>query len=46
MKENQPHLLEDIQATVEKALDGLLLAGDVEEYTKKESGHGREEERS
>jgi len=46
VKENQPHLLEDIQATVEKALDGLLPAGDVEEYTKKESGHGREEERS
>jgi predicted transposase YbfD/YdcC len=46
VKENQPHLLEDIQATVEKALDGLLSEGDVEEYTKKESGHGREEERS
>ncbi len=46
VKENQPHLLEDIQATVEKALDGQLPAGDVEEYTKKESGHGREEERS
>ena len=46
VKENQPHLLEDIQATVEQALDGLLPAGVVEEYTKKESGHGREEERS
>jgi predicted transposase YbfD/YdcC len=46
VKENQPHLLEDIQATVEKALDGLLPEGDVAEYTKKESGHGREEERS
>src|SRR5712692_1063883 len=46
VKENQPRLLEDIQATVEKALDGLLPAGAVQEYTKKESGHGREEERS
>ena len=46
VKENQAQLLEDIQATVEKALDGLLPAGDVEEYTKEESGHGRQEERS
>src|SRR6266852_5629403 len=46
VKENQEHLLDDIQATVEKALDGLLPAQDVEEYTKKETGHGRQEERS
>jgi predicted transposase YbfD/YdcC len=46
VKENQPHLLEDIQATVEKSLDGFLPAGDLEQYTKKESGHGRQEERS
>jgi predicted transposase YbfD/YdcC len=46
VKENQGHLLEDIQVTVEKALDGLLSAEVVQEYTKVESGHGREEERS
>ena len=46
VKENQGHLLEDIQATVERALDGLLAAAQMEEYTKVESGHGREEERS
>jgi hypothetical protein len=41
VKENQEHLLEDIQATVEKALDGLLPADVVDQYTKVESGHGR-----
>src|SRR6266849_9714675 len=44
--DNQEHLLDDIQATVEKALDGLLPAQDVETYTTKETGHGRQEERS
>jgi predicted transposase YbfD/YdcC len=46
VKGNQEHLLEDIQATVAKALDGLLPAEDVETYTTKEIGHGRDEERS
>src|SRR5262249_20324193 len=46
VKENQGHLLEDIQATVEKALDGLLPGDDVDGYCKVESGHGRDEERS
>jgi predicted transposase YbfD/YdcC len=44
-KRNQGNLLEDIQATVEKALDGLLPTEQVEQYTKVESGHGRHEER-
>jgi predicted transposase YbfD/YdcC len=46
VKANQEHLLDDIQATVEKAMDGLLPAQDVETYTTKETGHGRAEERS
>jgi predicted transposase YbfD/YdcC len=46
VKGNQEHLLEDIQATVAKALDGLLPAEDVETYTTKEIGHGRHEERT
>jgi len=47
VKENQEHLLDDIQATVEKALDGDLPAKDVQHYTSPiETGHGRQEERS
>jgi predicted transposase YbfD/YdcC len=46
VKENQEHLLEDIQGTVEQALDGKLAAKDVEMYTTKETGHGRAEERT
>jgi predicted transposase YbfD/YdcC len=46
VKENQEHLLEDIQATVDKAFDGELPAEVVHRYTQVESGHGREEERS
>lgn len=45
VKANQEKLLEDIQATVEKAVDGLLPDVEVEQYTQKESGHGRREER-
>jgi predicted transposase YbfD/YdcC len=45
VKANQPKLLEDIQATVEKTLDGKLPEVEVEQYSKKESGHGRQEER-
>jgi len=46
VKGNQEHLLEDIQATMEQALDGKLAAGLVAEYTTQEQGHGRQEERS
>jgi predicted transposase YbfD/YdcC len=46
VKENQGNLYADIEATVEKALDGLLPAEVVQEYSKSESGHGREEHRS
>jgi predicted transposase YbfD/YdcC len=45
-KENQEHLFDDIQATVGKALDGKVPAQDVDTYTKKETGHGRQEERT
>jgi predicted transposase YbfD/YdcC len=45
VKANQEKLLEDIQATVEKALDGLLPDVEVEQYTKKEAQHGRQEQR-
>jgi predicted transposase YbfD/YdcC len=46
VKGNQGHLLEDIQATVEQALEGNLDAGVVAEYTTRDQGHGRHEERS
>jgi predicted transposase YbfD/YdcC len=46
VKGNQEHLLEDIQATVEQALEGNLGKDVVREYTTREEGHGRHEERS
>jgi predicted transposase YbfD/YdcC len=46
VKGNQEHLLEDIQETVGKALDGELPAGKVRTHTTREEGHGRQEERS
>lgn len=46
VKDNQGHLLEDIQETVEQALDGQLPAAQVNRYTTTERGHGREETRS
>jgi predicted transposase YbfD/YdcC len=46
VKENQPQLLEDIRAVVAQALDGELPAARVSQFTKKEQGHGRVEERS
>jgi predicted transposase YbfD/YdcC len=46
VKGNQEHLLEDIQATVEQALEGKLPEGVVAQYTTREEGHGRHEERS
>jgi predicted transposase YbfD/YdcC len=45
VKGNQAHLLEDIQATVEKALEGELPEAEVQQYSKVETGHGRQEER-
>jgi predicted transposase YbfD/YdcC len=46
VKGNQEHLLQDIQKTVEKALEGELPDGVVHEYLTTEKGHGRLEERS
>jgi len=46
VKGNQEHLLADVQAIVEKALNGELDKGVVAEYTTREDGHGRHEERS
>jgi predicted transposase YbfD/YdcC len=46
VKANQERLFQDIQATVEKALDGKLPAGTVKEYTTRTIAHGRQEERS
>ncbi len=46
VKGNQEHLLEDIQTTVEKALNDELEKGVVAQYTTRENGHGRHEERS
>jgi predicted transposase YbfD/YdcC len=46
VKANQEKLLEDIQATVEKALDGEFAPGVVRQVTTREEGHGRQEERS
>src|SRR3954449_7876008 len=45
VKANQERLLDDIQATVMKALDGELPAGRVRQCTTRERGHGRTEER-
>jgi len=46
VKDNQEHLLKDIQITVERALDGDLPAAQVNRHTTTERGHGREETRS
>jgi predicted transposase YbfD/YdcC len=46
VKGNQERLLDDIRATVERALDGQLPADVVDNYTTTECGHGRAEERS
>jgi predicted transposase YbfD/YdcC len=45
-KANQEHLLEDIQATVAKALDGDLPKHQVAMVTTKDEGHGRIEQRT
>lgn len=46
VKGNQEHLLEDIQTTVQKALDGELSKHQVATHTTTEKGHGREERRT
>jgi predicted transposase YbfD/YdcC len=46
VKQNQERLMEDIQATVEQALEGELPPAMVQEHATNERGHGREEERS
>jgi predicted transposase YbfD/YdcC len=46
VKANQERLLDDIQTTVGRALDGEFPRHQVAEYTTRERGHGREEERS
>ena len=46
VKANQEHLLEDIQTTVEQALEGELSANTFEQYTTTEQIHGKREERS
>jgi len=46
VKGNQGHLLEDIQQTVGRALEGELPEGVVRTHSTQEEGHGRQEERS
>src|SRR6266481_6101683 len=46
VKGNQEHLLEDVQATVERALNGELPAQVVLQHQTTEQGHGRQENRS
>ena len=46
VKDNQPHLLEDIQETIGRILDRGVEGVDYEFYTTTECGHGRQESRS
>lgn len=46
VKDNQAHLLEDIQATVTKALEGEIPKDQQATITTSEEGHGRKERRS
>jgi predicted transposase YbfD/YdcC len=46
VKGNQEHLLEDVQATIEKALTGELPAQVVLQHSTTEDAHGRQENRS
>jgi predicted transposase YbfD/YdcC len=46
VKGNHEKLLQDIQATVTKALDGQLPPGVMRQCTTREEGHGRQEVRS
>jgi predicted transposase YbfD/YdcC len=45
VKDNQPHLLEDIQARFERALDRDLAGVEHDTYETRGRGHGREEYR-
>lgn len=45
VKANQERLREDIETTIEKAVNGLSPKKVVESYTKSESGHGRQVDR-
>jgi predicted transposase YbfD/YdcC len=46
VKGNQEHLLADVQATLEQALNEELPAQVVSQHTTTEQGHGRQEKRS
>lgn len=46
VKDNQPHLLEDIQHTIAKALDRGPDSRAYQMYTTQDKGHGRQETRS
>ncbi len=46
VKSNQERLRQDIEATLERALEGELPQGVVLQHRTTESGHGRQEERS
>lgn len=46
VKKNQEHLLDDIQETVQQALDDELPPEQISTHTTVENGHGRHEERS
>lgn len=46
VKDNQPHLLEDIQQCLGRALDSADAEPSVDTYTTEESGHGRRERRT
>jgi predicted transposase YbfD/YdcC len=45
VKGNQEHLLEDVQATLERALNDELDEQVVQQHTTTEEGHGRQEKR-
>ena len=46
VKDNQPHLLEDIQATIGRVLDSGVEGVDFEFHETTERGHGRQESRT
>jgi predicted transposase YbfD/YdcC len=46
VKGNQDHLREDVEATLERALEGKLAEQVVLQHTTQEQGHGRQETRS
>src|SRR3954447_16736216 len=45
VKDNQPHLLEDIQACLERAIDQDFAGVEHDTYAQRERGHGRAEYR-